>query len=233
MQPWKMFIRSVSVVTLITAGGFAAGQAVVPFANASRGVSPAVEEEAPETEAPEVDPAAEVDETTTTTTAPAAEAPSTDPVVVPEPTKPPAEEAPESSTPTTTAVPVEITVVDPAPAAPAAPKAKKAKKEKEKAKGDHNCDGKLDNGWYKKRNDPPANHTYPEPRKGTTCVSPPASAPASAPAPAPASAPGPASPDKGRSATAPGQTKSDRSGPASGQDNNRPASAPSQMKKAV
>mgnify|MGYP006195799193 CR=1 FL=1 len=25
MQPWKMFIRSVSVVTLLTAGGFAAG----------------------------------------------------------------------------------------------------------------------------------------------------------------------------------------------------------------
>ena len=68
MQTWKLFIRSASVVTVLTAGAFAAGQAVVPFANASRGVSPSVEEPAPD---PVVDPAEEAPETddsTTTTT---------------------------------------------------------------------------------------------------------------------------------------------------------------------
>ena len=97
MQPWKMFIRSASVVTVLTAGAFAAGQAVVPFANASRGTSPAVEEPAPEEEIPVVDPAEEAPETddsTTTTTepeapatddAPSTDEPSTDPVVDPAP----------------------------------------------------------------------------------------------------------------------------------------------------
>jgi hypothetical protein len=122
MQPWKMFVRSVSVVTLLTAGGFAAGQDVLPFANVSRGVAPQVfvaddtaldATAADATDTPVVDPAAEVGEadssTTTTTAAPAADTPTTDtPATDPAPivpvvdvpktvVTPPATPAPDSS----------------------------------------------------------------------------------------------------------------------------------------
>jgi ribonuclease E len=222
MQPWKMFIRSVSVVTLLTAGGFAAGQAVVPFANTSRNASPAVEE-APDTEAPTVDPAAEVDQTdstTTTTEAPKPDAPSVDPVDDPAPIKPPAVETPdESTTTTTTATPIDVTaappavpVADPAPAV--APKAKKAKKAK-KEKGDHNCDFKPDNGWHNKTPDTDPRRCPPR----TTSAPAPAPAPASAPVPAPAPAPQ----DKGRPATAPAH-------PEQAKDGDRPEGAPGRVK---
>src|SRR6185295_9929969 len=104
MQPWKMFIRSVSVVTVLTAGGFAAGQSVVPFMHTSRTSMPQVSEgdgTAPDAEVPAVDPAAEesTDDTTTTTTeAPKADAP--DPVNDPAPA--PAVDTPDESTTTTT-----------------------------------------------------------------------------------------------------------------------------------
>jgi hypothetical protein len=199
-QPWKMFIRSVSVVTVLTAGGFAAGQGVLPFTNTSRIAKPSVEEPAPDT-TPAVDPAVETDPSTTTTTteAPKPDAPAADPVVDPAPTKPPAVDTPADSTTTTTAAPepVVINVAPPAPAvdpAPAvAPKAKKAKKDK----GDHNCDGHLDNGW---RKHVPPGKTYP------TCPAPsaPAPAPVAAPAAAPAPAPAAAPADLGRSESAPG-----------------------------
>jgi hypothetical protein len=234
MQPWKMFVRSVSVVTVLTAGGFAAGQAVMPFTNASRGTAPSVEEEAPDTEAPAVDPAAEVDDTTTTTEAPASETPSVDPVADPVPTTPPAVEAPvESTTTTTTATPIDVTaappaapVADPAPAK--APKVKKAKK----AKGDHNCDGHLDNGWMKHV---PPGKTYPD--CNATSAPAPAPAPVSAPAPAPTAAPQ----DKGRPETAPAhpahpahpeQAKNDEA-PGHAESSGPSATAPGQMKKSV
>ena len=143
MQPWKMFVRSVSVVTVLTAGGFAAGQNVLPFANASRHASPqvSVDDTAPDTETPAVDPAAVVDETdsattttTTTTETPAEDTPSADPVSDPAP-------APKPTTTTTTVEPVEVNIAPSAPAADPAP---------EKVKGDHNCDGHADNGWHDK-----------------------------------------------------------------------------------
>ena len=219
MQPWKMFIRSASVVTLLTVGAFAAGQAVVPFANTSRNASPAVEEEAPDTEAPTVDPAAEVDETdstTTTTEVPKSDAPSVDPVEDPAPTTPPADEAPEELD--VTAAPPAVPVADPAPAAP---KVKKDKKDK-KVKGDHNCDGHLDNGWHNDRVKYP---NYPAPN--SNCP------PTVSPAPAPAApAPAPAPQEKGRSASAPGHTMGDRPESAPGYQENRPA-APGQAKKGL
>jgi hypothetical protein len=225
MQPWKMFIRSASVVTVLTAGGFAAGQAVVPFVNASRGTSPAVEEPAPDAETPVVDPADEAPETddSTTTTpeapavddAPSTDEPANDPVVDPAPDA----EVPEESTTTTTVTPIDVTAAPPAAPAPKAPKAKKAKSEK--VKGDHNCDGHADNGWH---NRPDLYPNYPAPNSNCPTTGRPAPAPASAPAPAPA----PAAEDKGRSESAPGHTKSDDR-----PSNGRPATAPGQMKKSV
>jgi cytoskeletal protein RodZ len=222
MQPWKMFIRSVSVVTLLTAGGFAAGQAVVPFANVSRGTSPTVEEPAPEEETPAVDPAEEAPETddsTTTTTEPEAtddDAPSTDD---------PAEEAPEvAEEPTTTTTApevIEVNVAPPAPVADPAPKAKKAKKDKKTKAHDHNCDGHPDNGWLNK--DPKYDY-----RPGR-CTPPAVSAPAPAAAPAPASA----DDNNGRSDAArqdgPGRSvEAKQDGP-----NGRSTSAPGRMGKSL
>jgi hypothetical protein len=224
MQPWKMFVRSLSVVTVLTAGGFAAGQDVLPFTHTSGSTSPQVSEDdaAPDTEAPAVDPAAEVgetDSTTTTTEAPKSDAPSVDPVADPAPITPPAVETPEESTTTTTTsepTPIDVTaappatpVADPAPAvAPKAPKAKKTK-------GDHNCDGHPDNGWSKKDAAWRAEHD-----KKDRC---PANGPAPAPAAPAAPAPAPAPQDKGRPETAPGHVK----------HGDRPETAPGQMKKAV
>ena len=235
-QPWKMFIRSVSVVTVLTAGGFAAGQGVLPFTTTSRIAKPSVEEPAPDT-TPAVDPAVETDPSTTTTTteAPKPDAPAADPVVDPAPTKPPVVDTPDDSTTTTTAKPIDITAVPAAPVeAPKPPKAPKAKPDKKK--GDHNCDGHPDNGWLKKL---PANHTYPQPRKGRDCVTPSAPAPVAAAGsdPAPAAAP-PADEDHGRSATAPGHVDNDARpegapGHVNGAQNNRPTTAPGQMKKSV
>ena len=205
MQPWKMFIRSVSVVTVLTAGGFAAGQAVVPFVNTSRNASPVVEEEAPDTEAPTVDPAAEVDETDATTT-PETDAPSVDPVDDPAP-KPaeeaPAEEAPAKEAPAAV-TPIDVTaapVADPAPEAPKAKKAKPAKKAK-KAKSekvyDHNGDCHADNGWVKSPNKP-----QPPQRLAADCDE----TKSSQRTPAPAAAPADTPQDKGRSEDAPGHVK--------------------------
>ncbi len=159
MQPWKMFVRSVSVVTVLTAGGFAAGQAVVPFANVSRVARPevAVDEDTPDTVAPAVDPAAEVDpatdvestdsSTTTTTEAPKPD-PSTDPTDDPAPIKPPVADTPDEPATTTTttsapATPIVVTQpdedVDCAALIP--------------SKGDHNDDDHCDNGWHNKDGD--------------------------------------------------------------------------------
>jgi hypothetical protein len=161
MMPWKMFARSVAAVTLLTAGGFAAGQEL-PFSHASRGVSPSVEvDETPtEEEAPDVDPAAQVDEEpTTTTTAPEVEAPDSETPDAP---------APETAVPDTAAPDVEVTVDDsepidpqivdvpanrkakPAPAADRGPKAKKDCHVTHPWKGDHNNDGHCDQGWHNK-----------------------------------------------------------------------------------
>jgi hypothetical protein len=158
MQPWKMFIKSVTVVTVLTAGGFAAGQSVVPFMHTSRTANPQVvegDDTAPDAEAPAVDPAVEegTDSTTTTTKAPKAEAP----------------EESTTTTTTTTTVSSPIDVIAPtavedhapkAPKAPEAPKAPKAPKAAKpavackdrtpKPKGDHNGDTHCDNGWHNK-----------------------------------------------------------------------------------
>src|SRR5687768_3535592 len=106
MIPWKMFIRSVGAVALLTAGALTATQEM-PFSHASRGTDPVVEVDDPpaEEEAPDVDPAAEVDDETTTE--PEVEAPDTDtdapdievtevddPPSVEEPKVKPAKEAP-------------------------------------------------------------------------------------------------------------------------------------------
>ena len=245
MQPWKMFIRSVSIVTLLTAGGFAAGQAVVPFANASRGVSPAVEEPAPDDEAPVVDPAAEAPETddsTTTTTKPEAPAtddapstddtPSADPVVDPAP----APEVPETTT--TTVTPVDVTAVPPAaPVADPAPKAKKDKKAKKDRTWDHDCNGKADNGWRKK------DRAWFDAKGRVPCILTPdgpvpawsATAPApAAPVAAPAAAPASASDNQGRSDEPKQDGNRGRSdGAKQDGDNGRSASAPGRMKKGL
>jgi hypothetical protein len=153
MQPWKMFVRSVSVVTVLTAGGFAAGQSVLPFSTTSRITSPQVTEgddTATGTDTPAVDPAAEVvDESTTTTTTetPKADPPAVDPVEDPAPTKPPAVDTPdESDTTTTTGAPapepIKVTVApDPEPVDCHV---------RFPDKGDHNGDGHCDNGWHNK-----------------------------------------------------------------------------------
>jgi outer membrane biosynthesis protein TonB len=228
MQPWKMFIRSAGVVTVLTAGALAAGQAVVPFSNVSRGVSPTVEEPAPEEEIPVVDPAEEAPETddsTTTTTEPEAPAtdetdeadePADDPIDDPIDDPAPAE-VPEESAVT----PIDVDAVAPAPIADAAPKANKAKKAK-KVKGDHNCDGHPDNGWMKHV---PKGKTYP------TCDT--AAAPAD-PAPASAAAPAAASGNNGRSESAKEDGDNGRSESAKQDgDNGRSASAPGRMKKGL
>jgi hypothetical protein len=128
MQPWKMFVRSVSVVTLLTAGGFAAGQDVLPFTHTSGSTSPqvsVVDETAADSETPSVDPAATVDETdsttTTTTEAPAVDAPSVDPVGDPAPTTPPVVEVPDEPTTTTTAPAPSTPAPDVSAAPPATP----------------------------------------------------------------------------------------------------------------
>ena len=224
MQPWKMFIRSVSIGTLLTAGAFTAVQ-TVPFTNASRGTSPAVEEEAsPDTDAPVVDPAAEVDETDTTTTTEAptpddpADTPSVDPADDPAPIEAPADDAADDTTTTAEPTPIKVTVAPPAAdPAPAKAKAPKAKKDRT---WDHNCDGRADNGWRKK------SQAWLDAKDRHPCVitpSGPVPAPAAAPAPSAAPAPAPVAEGKGRSESAPGHTKS----------NDRPASAPGQMKKSV
>lgn len=145
MLPWKSFVRSVSIVTLLTAGAMAAGQNVVPFTNASRGVAPVEEVDEPpvvEEETPDVDPIDEVvdEETTTTTTAPEVETPDIESDDDPEPVVPEAVEKPEKSRPEKTA-----TTGRPAPASDT---------DKEcggsKPKGDHNFDGHCDNGWHNK-----------------------------------------------------------------------------------
>jgi hypothetical protein len=101
-----------------------------------------------------------------------------------------------------------------------APKAKKAKKAKKEKLYDHNCDEHRDNGWVKK-----GTSTLAEDCDYGT------SQPAPA-APAPAADPAPASPEKGRSASAPGHTKGDRPETAPGQEN-RPDGAPGQAKKSL
>jgi hypothetical protein len=145
MIPWKMFVRSVGAVALLTAGALTAAQEM-PFSHASRGTDPAVEvDETPtEEEAPDVDPAAEVDDEATTE--PEVEAPDTD--------------APDTDAPE---VEVEVTEVDgPAPSAVDVPKVKPAKEKAPAAKakkdchethpwkGDHNNDGHCDQGWHNK-----------------------------------------------------------------------------------
>jgi len=240
MQPWKMFIRSVSVVTVLTAGGFAAGQVVVPFVQTSRYTAPSVsEDDSTATDAPAVDPAAEesTDSTTTTTTeAPKDEA--ADPVDDPAPTKPAV--TPEESTTTTTSAPLDVLAApkaDPAPAVAPKPKDKKVKT------GDHNCDTHMDNGWLKHK---PANKVYPSgkkcpPASAPTSTAAPTAAPAPAAAPASAAAPTavPANGDNGRSESAPGHMyQGDRPdgapGRVDGAQNNRPVTgAPGQMKKSV
>ena len=149
MIHWKMFIRSVGAVALLTAGALTVAQEV-PFSHASRGTDPAVEvDETPtEEEAPEVDPAAEVEDETTTTTEPEVETPDTD--------------APDTDAPDTDAPDVEVTEDDdPAPLVVDVPRAKpareapaaKAKKDCHVThpwKGDHNNDGHCDQGWHNK-----------------------------------------------------------------------------------
>ena len=155
MLPWKSFVRSVSVVTLLTAGAFAAGSDVTPFSHASRSTSPnvVVDEEPPaveEEDAPVVDPADEVadDTTTTTTTAPEATDPDADANADDDPIVPEVVDVPEVIT-TTTAPPAAIEVdKKSAPRVIAVPDVSREKPKKQK--GDHNCDGHLDNGWHNK-----------------------------------------------------------------------------------
>ena len=153
MIPWKMFIRSVGAVALLTAGALVAAQEV-PFSHASRATDPAVEIDEPtEEEAPDVDPAAEVDDETTTTE-PEVETPDTDA---------PDTDAPDTDAPDTDAPDLEVTEVDdPAPSVVDVPKVKPAKEKapavKAKkdchvthpSKGDHNNDGHCDQGWHNK-----------------------------------------------------------------------------------
>jgi hypothetical protein len=139
MIAWKMFVRSVGAVALLTAGALTAAQEM-PFSHASRGTDPAVEvDEAPaEEEAPDVDPAAEVDDETTTE--PEVEAPDTDAPEVD------VTEVTEDDDP---APVVAVPKVKPAKEAPAA-KAKKDCHETHPWKGDHNDDGHCDQGWHNK-----------------------------------------------------------------------------------
>jgi hypothetical protein len=219
MQPWKMFVKSVSVVTVLTAGGFAAGQGVVPFMHTSRITNPQVvegDDTAPDAEAPAVDPAVDegTDPTTTTTTTTEAPAPAVGtPVEATTPTPSPLEVI------TPTAAPV----ADPAPAeAPKAPKALKAPKAAKpavdcknrtpKPKGDHNGDGHCDNGWHNKDAAWIAAH---EARANDHADKADDDADAVAPA-----HPEQAKDDEHRPDTAPGQAKS----------NERAASAPGRMK---
>lgn len=217
MQTWKMFIRSAGVVTVLTAGAFAAGQAVVPFANASRGVDPAVEEPAPD---PVVDPAEdeapETDDSATTTTEP--EAPATDDV--PE-TDDPADDpvgdpAPADVLEESDVTRIDVDAVPSAPVADPAPEAKKAKK----VKGDHNCDGHPDNGWHNRKD------LYPNYPETNELCSDNASASADS-APADAAASG----NNGRSESAKEDGNNGRSESAKQNGNNgRSASAPGRMK---
>jgi hypothetical protein len=82
MLPWKVFIRSVSAVTLLAMGGLAAGQDVLPFSHVSRSVGTQAvidDQTAPADEVdetPAVDEAAlPADDTTTTTEPPETAAP--------------------------------------------------------------------------------------------------------------------------------------------------------------
>jgi hypothetical protein len=126
MVPWKVFIRSVGVVTLLATGGFAAGQDVMPFSHVSRsvgeqavvddGTTPDVE---PAAETPTVDEAAlPADGDATTTEVPGTAVPEIvdpadppDPTVVDDPEKP---EAPSTTTPPATAPDADETVTPPA-----------------------------------------------------------------------------------------------------------------------
>jgi hypothetical protein len=112
MVPWKVFIRSVGVVTLLATGGFAAGQDVMPFSHVSRSVGEQAVVDDGTT--PDVEPAAEtptVDESAlpadgdgTTTEVPDTAAPDiVDPADTPDPTVVDDPEKPE--TPSTTAPP--------------------------------------------------------------------------------------------------------------------------------
>ena len=141
MIPWKMFIRSVGAVALLTAGALTAAQEM-PFSHASRGTDPVVEVDDPpaEEEAPDVDPAAEVDDETTTE--PEVEAPDTD-------TDAPEVEVTEVTEDDDPAPVVDVPKVKPAREAPAA-KAKKDCHVTHPWKGDHNDDGHCDQGWHNK-----------------------------------------------------------------------------------
>lgn len=154
MVTWKMFVRSVSAVALLTAGGFAAGQEL-PFSHVSRGTSPpvVVEETPTEEEAPDVDPAAEVDEdTTTTTTGPEAETRDTE---TPD-TDAPDVEVTEDDGPPVIDAPAEKKA-KPAPAPETRTKGKKDCQVTHPWKGDHNDDGHCDQGWHNKDADWVAN----------------------------------------------------------------------------
>lgn len=116
MHPWKVFIRSVGVVTLLAMGGLAAGQNVVPFSNASRSVGALAEVDETAT-APDGEVTPAVDETEapaddSTTEAPPTAAPDLDPIDPPD-TVPPVVDVTEApDTPTTTAPPVPDTAPD-------------------------------------------------------------------------------------------------------------------------
>ena len=224
MQPWKMFIRSASVVTVLTAGALAAGQAVVPFANVSRGTSPTVEEPAPEEQTPVVDPAEEAPETDDTTTTPEPEAPAEEAPETEEPSSDPVvDDAPE--VPEEDVTPVDVTAVPPAPVVEKAPKVKKDKKAKKEKLYDHNCDGHEDNGWVQK-----GSSTLAKDCPDTGRSAPGAPAHAAAPAAAPAAA----SDTKGRSGDAKQDGNNGRSEDVR-QDGNagRSASAPGRIGKSL
>jgi hypothetical protein len=125
MLPWKVFIRAVGAVTLLTMGGLAAGGDVVPFSHVSRsvGMQAVVEEEAaPAVEADETpvvdDAAVPADDGSAVTEIPDSADPAGTDEVDPEPATPPVVEVTEApGTPTTTAP--EVDAPDTPPAAPA------------------------------------------------------------------------------------------------------------------
>jgi hypothetical protein len=129
MVPWKVFIRSVGVVTLLATGGLATGQDVVPFSHVSRavGAQAVVDDEsiaAPDAdESPTVDEAAlpaEGDDTPTEVTAPA-DPDSVDPGDTADPAAPPVVEAPEKPEAPTTTPPTAAPDVDETAVPPVAP----------------------------------------------------------------------------------------------------------------
>ena len=157
MLPWKSFVRSASIVTLLTAGTFAAGQDVMPFSHASRSTSPHVIFDATpavEEEAPTVEPADEVaddvaDETTTTTDAPETVTPDV-PEIEADVAFPDIEA--EDAAPVAVVVDAPETAKSETPrkAAPKAAAPRKQPQDDCSGKGDHNNDGHCDNGWHNK-----------------------------------------------------------------------------------